>query len=846
VWKVTIKGILAHKLRLALTALAIVLGVTFISGTFVLTDTLHNTFTTLFGHVYQNVDFQVRAQAAFTSNTGGGGADRNNIPQSIVTTVRNVPGVADAEGTVSGNSVQFVAPDGKAISTGGAPTLGVSFDPDPRLSSLHVVQGAGPTTSSDVAMDAATAKKYHFAVGDHVRILLPGPTQTFTITGIVRFGTADNLAGATLAAFTLPTAQRLLEEVGRVDAINVLSKPGVDKASLQHAIAHVLPPGVEVVTGQTVANEQTNQINQALGFFSTALLVFAFISLFVGAFTIFNTFSILVGQRTRELALLRIVGASRRQVFRSVLLEAGLLGIVASLIGLGLGVLAALGLEALLKGFGISLPSGSLVFATRTVIVALAVGVGVTLVSAISPARRAVRIPPVAALVDYRGDDGESSRRRIVIGTVVALLGIAALTLGLTKPAIQLVGLGAVAVFIGIGMLAPIVARPMASVLGRPLARTLSMAGKLGRENSMRSPRRTAQTSSALMVGLALVSTIAVFGASLSKSATSSVDEAINADYIITSNSGGGAGAISNSVASTASRVPGVVIASTVYSGQFEFRHSVDTLTAVSPQHLSDTIILRMQSGAGAPALSAGQLLIDTTTANSDHLSVGSVVPVKFAQTGSSTMRIGGIYKANSLLGSFLIGDGFFLSHFSNPLPLAVLLNTTNPTGTQSHALNDGLNAFPNLKIQTRAQFEKSQQAQVNQLLGLVYALLALAVVIAMIGIVNTLMLSVFERTHEIGLLRAVGMKRRQVRAMIRSEAVILALFGAIIGIIVGTALGTAFAASLKQQGITDIVIPFGSLVLFLVLAALLGLGAATWPARRAAKLDVLAAIAAE
>ncbi len=845
-WKVTIKGLLAHKLRLALTALAIVLGVTFISGTFVLTDTLHNTFTTLFGHVYQNVDFQVRGQSVFTSNTGGGGAVRNNIPQSIVTTVRNVPGVADAEGTVSGNNAQFVAPDGKAISTGGAPTLGVSFDPDPQLSSLHVIQGTGPTTSSDVAMDAATAKKYHFAVGDHVRILLPGPTQTFTITGIVRFGTADNLAGATLAAFTLPTAQRLLGDVGRVDAINVLSKPGVDKASLQHAIARALPPGVEVVTGQTVANEQTNQINQALGFFSTALLVFAFISLFVGAFTIFNTFSIIVGQRTRELALLRIVGASRRQVFRSVLLEAGLVGIVASLIGLGLGVLAALGLEALLKGFGISLPSGPLVFATRTVIVALAVGVGVTLISAISPARRAVRIPPVAALVDYRGDDGESSRRRIVIGTVVAVLGVAALTLGLTKPAIQLVGVGAVAVFIGIGMLAPIVARPMASVLGRPLARTLSMAGKLGRENSMRSPRRTAQTSSALMVGLALVSTIAVFGASLSKSATSSVDEAISADYIITSNSGGGAGGISNAVASTASRVPGVTVASTVYSGQFEFRHSVDTLTAVSPQHLSDTIILRMQSGAGAPALSAGQLLIDTTTANSDHLSVGSVVSVKFAQTGSTTMRIGGIYKANALLGSFLIGDGFFLSHYSNPLPLAVLLNTTGSTGTQSHALSNGLNAYPNLKIQTRSQFEKSQQAQVNQLLGLVYALLALAVVIAMIGIVNTLMLSVFERTHEIGLLRAVGMKRRQVRAMIRSEAVILALFGAIIGVIVGTALGTAFAASLKQQGITDIVIPFSNLVLFLVLAALLGLGAASWPARRAAKLDVLAAIAAE
>jgi len=614
---------------------------------------------------------------------------------------------------------------------------------------------------------------------------------------------------------------------------------------VQSAIAKVLPAGVEVVTGQTVANEQTNSINQALGFFSTALLVFAFISLFVGGFTIFNTFSIIVGQRTRELALLRIVGASRRQVFRSVLIEAAILGFVASLIGLGLGVLAAVGLEALLKGFGISLPSGSLVFEPRTVIAAIVVGLGVTVVSAISPARRAVRIPPVAALVDYQGEQGESSRRRIVIGTVIAVLGVAALALGLTKPAIQLVGLGAVAVFIGIGMLAPTVARPMASVLGRPLAGLFRISGKLGRENSMRSPRRTAQTASALMVGLALVSTITVFGASLSKSATSSVDNAVSAQYIVTA-TGSGPGGFSNSVATAASRVAGVATTSTVYSGQFEFRNSVDGLTAVSPNHLADTIILRMDSGAGASALARNEMLIDTTTATSDDLSVGSVVPVKFAQTGSSTLRIGGIFKPNALLGSFLVSDGFFLSHFNDPLPVAVLLSTTSGTTDITHAVGGVLKAYPNIQIQTRAQFERSQQAQVNQLLGLVYALLALAVIIALIGIVNTLMLSVFERTHEIGLLRAVGMKRRQIRAMIRSEAVILSLFGAIIGIVIGTALGTAFAASLKQQGITDIVIPYGKLVVFLVIAGLLGLGAATWPARRAARLDVLAAIAAD
>ncbi len=843
-WKVVVKGLRAHKLRLALTALAIVLGVTFISGTFVLTDTLHNTFTTLFGQVYQNVSFEIRGQAELGTQAAGN-AERNPVPQSILAAVRHIPGIAYADGSVGGYA-QFVAPNGKAIVTGGAPTLGLSFDPDRQLSSLRLVEGGAPTNADDVVMDQGTATKYHFVVGDRVRVLLAGPPQTFTLTGIVTFGTADNLAGATLAAFYLPTAQILFNEAGHYDSINVLAKPGANKTSLERAIAGVLPRGVEVVTGQTVANEQASAINGDLSFFSTALLVFAFISLFVGGFTIFNTFSITVGQRTRELALLRIVGASRRQIFRSVLGEAVLVGLASSLLGLGLGVLAAVGLEALLRGFGITLPSGALVFEARTVVVAIVVGVGVTVVSAVSPARRAVRIPPVAALVVYRQDNDESLRRRVVAGGIVAIGGVALLLVGLTLPQIAVVGLGALGVFIGTGMLAPIVARPMSSAIGRPLARALGISGKLGRENSMRSPRRTAQTSSALMVGLALVATIAVFGASLSKSATSSIDNAISAGYIVTSSGSGGSGEFSNSVAAAASGVPGVKAVSIVYSDQFEFRGALSYLTAVSPVHLADTIILDLTAGQGAPALAAGQLLIDTTTANTKHLSVGSIVRVKFPETGFSTLRVGGVFKANSLLGSFVISDALFRSNFNNPLPVAVLVSTARGTSNIGTALGRGLRAYPNLKIQTRAQFVSSQKAQVNQLLGLVYALLALAVIIALVGIVNTLLLSVFERTHEIGLLRAVGMKRRQVRAMIRSESVIIASFGAIVGVIIGTGLGIALVASLRNQGLSDTVIPYSSLVVFLVLSALLGLAAASWPARRAAKLDVLAAIAAE
>ena len=834
---VTIKGLLAHKLRLALTALAIVLGVTFISGTFILTDTLHNTFSVLFGNVYQKIDFQVRGVAQLGS---GANAMRNELPESLLATIRGVPGVGAAEGEVGGYA-QFVAHDGKAIQTGGAPTLGVSFDPDQQVSDLRIVAGGPPVTSADVVMDAGTAQKYDFSVGQRVRILFAGAPRTFTITGIAQFGTANNLAGATLAAFTLPTAQAVLQEVGRLDDINVVTAPGASKPAVQRAIASVLPAGVEVVTGQTVANENTSSVNQSLSFFSTALLVFAFISLFVGAFTIFNTFSIIVGQRTRELALLRIVGASRRQVFGSVLAEAALTGLVSSVIGLGLGVLAALGLQALLRGFGITLPPGSLVFEPRTVLVGLAVGTGVTVVAAVGPARNAVRIPPVAALDDRQSDGDVSLRRRFAWGTAVTLAGALVLAIGLAKPAIQLVGAGAACIFVGVAMLAPAVARPLSSAIGRPLARLLGEPGQLGRENSMRSPRRTAQTASALMVGLALVAAISVFGASVSRSATSSADQAISAGLIVTAS---GSGQLSNSVPATASAVPGVTADTTVYRSQFEVRNSLATLTAVSTAHLADTLILRMTAGTPA-ALARGELLIDSTTATSKHLSVGGTVPVKFAETGASVLRIGGIYQANALIGSYLVSAGFFAAHYSNP-SLAALLLSTNGHGTVTNDVTNALAPYPNVVVQTRAQFEQAQVATVNQVLGLVYALLALAVIIALIGIVNTLMLSVFERTHEIGLLRAVGMKRRQVRVMIRSEAVILAIFGAIIGIIIGTGMGIALVSSLKQQGITDTVVPVSRLVIFLVLAALLGLVAASWPARRAAKLDVLAAIAAD
>lgn len=830
-WNVTIKGLLARKLRLVLTALSIVLGVAFVSGTLVLTDTLHNTLSTLYGNIYQHVDFEVQAPGVL------------NIPESILSRVRRVPGVAYANGSVSGNA-QYVAPDGAPIKTGIEPATGLSFDPNRQLSPFRLVAGRAPSTAQDVVMDQATAQKYRFAIGDRVRILLPGAPQTFTITGIARLVGAGRVPGATFAAFNLPTAQRLFGAVGQFYSIDILSKPGADKQAVRRAISRLLPPGLDVVSGQTVANQQTSSVDQSLAPLSTALLVFAFIALFVGGFTIFNTFSITVGQRTRELALLRIVGASRRQVFSTVLLEAAVVGLAASLVGLGLGVLAATGLEAVLSGNGVGLPSGPLVFEFSTVLAALGVGVGVTVGSAFSPAWRAVRIPPMAAINAQDGEQKTSPGRRILVGGICVLVSLLLLGVGLARPAIALVGLGAAGLFISLGMLAPTVSRPMASVIGSPLARVLGISGRLGRENSMRSPRRTAQSAAALMVGLALVSAVAVVGASLARAATSSVDNALSANLLITSSSG----TFSPSVARTVSRLPGVRATCTVYGAQFEVQGTVADLKGVCNKDLAETVILQMEAGVAATALAHGQLLIDSTTARTKHLSVGSILAVSFPGVENSTMRVGGIFQPNALIGSYLVGSGFFQSRFPGQLPGGIAIRASGGAAKAvDREVTDALRSYPNLTIQTRAQFEQAETAAINQVLGLVYALLALAVIIAFIGVVNTLLLSVFERTHEIGLLRAVGMKRRQVRAMIRSEAVILSLFGAIVGVVMGTGLGAALAYSLKQQqSVTDIVIPLNTLFVFLLIAVLLGLAAASWPARRAARLDVLSAIAAD
>ena len=536
--RITLRGLMARKLRLALTAVAIVLGVTFVTGTLVLGDTLDRTLNNLVDRAYQHVSFEIRGDAALPTNTSAGvtgTADRRRVPQSIAASVRKLPGVADVFGYVGGYA-QFIAPNGNAIGNGPGKAVGIGFDPDPQLSPYRLASGRAPTTAHEVVMDKATAQKYHFKIGDSVRVLLPAGRQTFTISGLVTFGTDANMAGETLAEFDQAAAEQLFNARGYYSSISVLAKPGADNVELQHAIAKLLPPGIQVASGRALAAQLTGALGDTVSRLTTLLLIFALISLFVGAFTIFNTFTITVGQRTRELALLRLVGASRRQVFASVLTEAALTGLVGALIGLGLGVIAALGLKALLGAFGVTLPPMSLVFEARTAIVALAVGVGVTVISAIIPARHAVGVPPVAALTDQPDHDAHSTRRsRLSTGTAIALAGIAAVSGGLALPSAEVVGIGAVAIFIATAMLVPLVTRPLARVIGGPLVRLAGTPGRLGRDNSMRNPRRTAQTAGALMIGITLVSTIAVLGSSSSATTQNQIQAALTADYVITS-----------------------------------------------------------------------------------------------------------------------------------------------------------------------------------------------------------------------------------------------------------------------------------------------------------------------
>jgi putative ABC transport system permease protein len=840
--RAVLKGLLAHKLRLVLTAIAVVLGVAFVAGTFVLTDTINKTFDTLFTEISAGSDVTVRAESGFGDDANLD-VSRNTIPSSLLAAVRSVPGVAAAEGSVTGYA-QFIDEEGKAVTTTGAPTLGFNWT-DPGQSPLRLRSGREPRQPGEVVVDAVTARDHDFALGDRVKVLFRGPTEEFTVVGIAGFGEADNLAGATLAIFEETTAQRVFGKVGRFDTIDVKADEGVSTAELRERVLAVVPPGVEVITSQEVADESAQAVSQALGFLSTALLVFGGIALFVGGFIILNTFSILVAQRTRELALLRALGASRRQVMASVIAEAFAVGVFASIVGIGLGVLVAVGLQSLLKSFGIDLPASGAVLEPRTFIASVIVGVGVTVLSSIAPARRASRIPPMAALRGGAEEHGGSLRRRTVAGAVAGAAGMAVLVWGLVGGGISLVGVGAALVFVGIALLSPLAARPMARVIGAPFPRIAGMSGKLGRQNAMRNPRRTAATSAALTVGLGLVACVSVLAASIKSSAAEIVDEYLAADYIVST--ANFMPSISTDLAPRLAQQPELGAVSGLQTGQWRANGQGRSIYGADPATVGQVLKFDVTAGDAA-GLSRGEILVAEEELQDQRLEIGGMLPMTFAQTGDTQLRIAGTFSKNQLLGSYLVSTATFDAHFPDRLDFVVLATARDgvtPAAARA-AVERVTDEFPNVEVRDQAEFKQQQEDQVNQILGLVTALLALSIVIALFGIINTLALSIFERTRELGLLRAVGMSRRQVRSMIRGESVIIAVMGAILGLAVGVLFGYAVVMALADEGIGEVVIPGGQLVTYVILAGIAGVLAAVFPARRAARLDVLAAISHE
>ena len=848
--KTTLKGLLAHRVRLAMTAIAIVLGVSFVAGTFVLTDTMNQVFTNLVQDGTAGVDVVVRGDAAFSSINNGQTAERATVPADVLDRVRSVDGAATAQGSVSGYA-QIVDKDGKAITPMGPPTLGVSWT-DPPLGSLGLREGHRPEGDDQVAIDAGTADAHDLHVGDRVEIIFSQlAPRKFEIVGIATYGKANNLAGATMAAFDLPTAQHLLGHDGEFVQIDVAAKDGVSAATLRDRVAASVPDSTQVITATDLADETTASIQDALGFFTIALGIFAAIALFVGAFIIANTFTIVVAQRTREFALLRALGASNRQVVRSVVAEAAIVGLLASAVGVGAGVGLAALLGKLLASFGMDLPTGSLVVAPRTIVVGLVVGVVVTVLSSLLPARRASRVAPVAAMREVAAPVAPSSRIRTISASLLTLAGLGLLAYGLIGSpgnAGAVVGLAALLTLFGVGGLAPLIARPVARAVGAPGAR-LGTPGRLAQGNAMRSPRRTSATASALMIGLALVSFVAVLASSMKASVATGIADRMKADYVITSANRFSGGGFTPVVAERLQTLPEVGALARVRVGQVAFDGASTMIAGIDPDTWGAVDKLDMVAGT-IPDLTGGdRVAVDADTATGKGLHVGDVVPFEFATGGQRDMTLVAIYEPDALMnGGWITSVDTFTANFADPLDQTVLL--AGADGVSNDRLKAAVERvtadFPNVNVQDQTAFQESVAGQVDQILALVTALLGMAILISVLGITNTLALSVHERTREIGLLRAVGMTRRQVRSMVRWEAVIVAVLGALLGVAVGTGFGAAVVHALASEGISEFVLPYGQLVVYVVLAAIAGVIAALFPARRAAKLDVLRAVTVE
>jgi putative ABC transport system permease protein len=841
----TLRGMVAHKLRLVLTTASIALGVAFLAGTLILTDTMKLAFDQLFGKVSSGTDAVVRTEASYDQSAGVG-LSRAPIKADVLVQVRKVDGVRAAEGSVTGYAL-LTDTKGKAVLTkGGAPTQGYSLSADKALrGEVNVRSGHAPSGPGEVAIDATSAEKHDIALGSHIKILFRGPTQEFTVVGTVGFGKSNDLGGTTSAYFDATTAAKVLGTPGMYDSIGVSAEPGVSSAKLAKRIDAVLPQGSEAVTGAKVAKESSDAIAKDLMFVTILFSVFAGVALFVGSFIIWNTFTMIVTQRSREIALLRAVGATRRQVLRNLLTEALLLGVLSSAVGVGLGIGVARGLTKLMDLVGFTLPSTAAQIAPRTIWLSMLVGTIVTVVAALIPARRATKVLPVEALREATPGSGKPSRLRGVIGFILTGLGLTGVLTGLySGSGGYAVMFGIVGVVAGVMTLLPLAVHPLAIAIGRPL-RWRGISGELAQQNAMRNPRRTSSTAAALMIGLTLVVSMGVFASSLKASFGGILDDSTKAALFLSPSSSQAEG-YSPEVSKVVADVPGVKAVSAVSFGQARFNGGSEFYSSVDPATAGQALDLQVSSG-NIRDLGKDGVLIKRKVATAKGLKVGDTVPVEFAATGKHDLTVTGIFDRT---GSF-IDSSYVISLAGQDAYEGKRLDSTGlvllDAGADQQKVQDSitvaLSDHPDAQVLDQKGFEKVSTGFIDQLLTFVTVMLLLAVFIALLGIVNTLALSVYERTRELGLLRAVGMTKAQVRAMVRWESVVISLIGALSGAVLGIGLGVALSQALKDQGITAISIPGFQVAGYVVLAAVAGVLAAIGPSRGAAKVDVLKAV---
>ncbi|WP_330317442.1 ABC transporter permease [Streptomyces platensis] len=843
-FRTALRNVLVHKARLLMTVLAVMLGVAFVSGTLVFTSTLSDAYQASSQKGYDNVDVAILPKSSDSGSGAPGAVPR--LDRKLLDQAAQVPGAASVTGTVSG----FTAiADKKGQPVGdGFSTLGGNYFPgkDGRDARYPLRDGTAPHGAHEVALDARTADQAGYKVGDTVRISVDGPVREQKLTGVFTTDDGAVAAGGSLALFDTPTAQKLFAAPGTFSEIDVKAAPGTSPTALKAAIEGILPAdSAEAHTGKQLADTQAELTAKKMEVVKTGLLAFAGIALFVGVFIIANTFTMLVAQRTKELALLRAVGASRRQVTRSVLIEAFVVGAVAAVTGLAAGIGIGAGLRALMSTTGATVPDGPLVISPSTVLISLVVGIVVTVLAAWLPGRRAAKIPPVAAMNSVHATATTKSLVvRNTIGALFAGAGAAGVLVATgTKDGKAMMGGGAVLLLIGVFVLTPLLSRPLIA-LASPVLRAFGTPGNLARQNAVRNPRRTAATASALMVGLILITGLTVIASSVQKGQDKQIAGALKADYVV---SMANHSPLSPDVAKKIGSLDEVTAFSPVRNFQARVGTGTEPLTGVNGKDFGKLTQLDFTKGS-LGTLHGDRAVVDGVTAKEMGLQPGSRIPVTFEDGKKATLTVSGVYQGDDMFGGVILDNATLAPHQKQTTDERVLLKARDgATEATKDSLVTALGKNPAITIADKQDVADSASEKLTLMLNMLYGLLAMAVIVAVLGVINTLAMSVFERAPEIGMLRAIGLDRRGVKRMVRLESLVISLFGGVLGIGLGVffgwAAGELIAVDFKNY---ELVLPWGRMGLFFTLAALVGVLAALWPARRAAKLNMLAAIKAE